>query len=319
MFGANLLEIPVVFDLWFNTFLPQLQSLRSNRTPAHILVSHFRINFSLIFANMSSTQAPATEATAKTPVKKGRGRPKKAPETEVASPAEGAEGDATPAEPTTPKPTAKRGRPAKAKTPATPNEDGEAPATAPKSTTKRGAAKAADGETPSKKQKAAPKAPKAAAAPKAGFPTCWEEFSEEDKLIVTMRRDKAAWTDIEAALEKITGNKPGKDVTRKKYAKLEAIATIFAPGDVSVPLLPFPQARLLTIRSQSARLAAAKITVEGQITESIKQLNLTKWTKIAEEMKNNGAGVYKAAALEKKYDNMAKNGKTFFEVSRRKY
>lgn len=149
------------------------------------------------------------------------------------------DGDATPAEPTTPKPVTKRGRPTKAKVPATPNEDGEAPATAPKSSAKRGAAKTADGETPSKKPKAAPKTPKAAAAPKAGFPTCWEEFSEEDKLIVTMRRDKAAWQEIEAALEKITGNKPGKDVTRKKYAKLEAVATIFAPGDVSLCSSPF--------------------------------------------------------------------------------
>lgn len=242
----------------------------------------------LISSPAFEATVPAAESTAKTPVKKNRGRSKKAAEAEVASPAEGVDGDATPAEPTTPKPVTKRGRPTKAKVPATPNEDGEAPATAPKSSAKRGAAKTADGETPSKKPKAAPKTPKAAAAPKAGFPTCWEEFSEEDKLIVTMRRDKAAWQEIEAALEKITGNKPGKDVTRKKYAKLEAVATIFAPGD-------------------SARLAAAKVTIEGQIAESIKQLNLTKWAKIAEEMKNNGAGVYKTAALEKKFDNMVKN------------
>lgn len=119
-------------------------------------------------------------------------------------------------------------------------EDGKeipVPASTPaKSTGKRAATKAADGETPTKKPKATPAKAKASAkGGKVAFPTCWEEFSEEDKLIMNLRKnDKMAWPEIDTELEKITGVKPGKDSTRKRFAKLDAVSTHFPDEDVSL-------------------------------------------------------------------------------------
>jgi hypothetical protein len=139
------------------------------------------------------------------------------------------------AEPSTPKQPTKRGRPAFKKTPVTDHD------AAPKlSAKKRAATQTAGGEASTKRLRATTttKPIKAGGVGKTPFPTCWEEFGEDDRLIVTMRRAKSSWSEIEAAWEKLTSNKPGKDVIRKKYAKLEAIATIFAPGDVSLAKFP---------------------------------------------------------------------------------
>jgi hypothetical protein len=93
---------------------------------------------------------------------------------------------------------------------------------------KRATPAKAEGETPAKKAKP---------APKGSFPTCWDDFSEEDKLIVTMRRAGSAWTVIETEWEKITKRNPGKDVIRKRFARLEAVAQVFKVGDVSLAFL----------------------------------------------------------------------------------
>jgi hypothetical protein len=189
----------------------------------HFTSYDFRVFYCPNIPANRSPQIPV-DAPAKGQAKKGPGRPRK-----IKADSEGGEGDAL-AAPSTPKTPAKRGRQAKPKTPQTTIDGSEVPPTAPKSSVKRGAAEVGN-ETPSKKPKATPKTP---AAAKVGFPTCWEEFADEDKMIVNMRRDKVAWPEIEAEWEKMTGSKPGKDVLRKKYAKLEAVATIFAPGDVII-------------------------------------------------------------------------------------
>ena len=103
---------------------------------------------------------------------------------------------------------------------------------ATKTPKKRATPAKADGETPAKKPKVAPKG--------SSFPTCWDEFSEEDRLIVTMRRAGTAWPAIETEWEKITKRNPGKDVIRKRFARLDAVAQVFKVGDVSLTPLFFP-------------------------------------------------------------------------------
>ena len=98
---------------------------------------------------------------------------------------------------------------------------------------KRGPAKAANGETPTKKAKATNGDTPAKRGGGTKFPECWAEFCEEDKLIVNMRRDGKKWEEIEPAWTKITGTVPGKDSLRKRWAKLEAVAQDFNDADVS--------------------------------------------------------------------------------------
>lgn len=187
---------------------------------------------------------PAAEGVEITPAKKPRKTPVKK-ENKLAKEAE--EGAANAEEPTTPKAAAPKKRgPKKKVEPATPNggdENGNVematPATkgaAKSSVKKRGPAKAADGETPTKKSKAAAGETKRGAASK--FPECWAEFTPEDKLIVNMRKEGKAWPEIEAAWTEITGRKPGTDVTRKRYTKLEAVAQEFKDEDVQTTPLP---------------------------------------------------------------------------------
>ncbi len=186
------------------------------------------------FTSGTMKESPAkVKKPRKTPVKKEKPTTKKAEE-----------GAAIAEEPTTPKAAAPKKRgPKKKVEPVTPNggnENGDAemftPATngaAKSSGKKRGPAKVADGETPTKKSKAAGETPKRAKAGATKFPECWAEFSPEDKLIVTMRKEGKAWPDIEAAWTEITGRKPGTDVTRKRFVKLEAVAQDFKGEDVS--------------------------------------------------------------------------------------
>lgn len=96
---------------------------------------------------------------------------------------------------------------------------------------KRASFKAAEGETPTKKTKAAGET--RAKAPAVKFPECWAEFVEEDKLIVNMRKAGKAWPEIEAAFAELTGKTPGKDSIRKRYPKLEAVSQDFKDEDVS--------------------------------------------------------------------------------------
>ena len=149
-------------------------------------------------------------------------------------------------EPSTPKPAAPKKRaPKKKAEPVTPGggDDGDVEIATPvtnggakPSGKKRAPAKVADGETPTKKPKAAVGSEnKRGTAGK--FPECWAEFTPEDKLIVNMRRAGQNWTEIEAAWTEITGRKPGTDVTRKRYTKLEAVAQEFKDEDVSTDQL----------------------------------------------------------------------------------
>lgn len=69
------------------------------------------------------------------------------------------------------------------------------------------------------------------------FPESWDEFSEGDKLIVNLRKEGKKWDEVEKAWINVTGEVPGKDVLRKREAKLRAVAVEFKAGDVSSPSL----------------------------------------------------------------------------------
>ena len=170
------------------------------------------------------------------------------------------------AEPTTPEPTTPKAKAPKKrmpkkeiKTETSDNDDGDdnvAPFTAstakPNSGKKRGADVVADGETPTKKTKAPlkvatpktpkeakipkPKTPKTPKTPKAAagsFPATAADFTEADRLIVNMKAEGAGWPAIISAWEELTGKTAGKDVIRKRYPKLMAVAQEFKYGDVS--------------------------------------------------------------------------------------
>jgi hypothetical protein len=141
-----------------------------------------------------------------------------------------------------------------AATPATP---ATAPPAATASSSKKRVAKAdkGDTETPTKKRKTKAEAngdaetpaktTKAKATPKKTpakgnkFPESSEEFTDGDRLILSMRKDGKGWDEINEAWEKVTGQKPGKDVLRKREPKLKAVATEWKVGEVSLPLIPF--------------------------------------------------------------------------------
>ncbi|KAH9218038.1 hypothetical protein DL95DRAFT_490596 [Leptodontidium sp. 2 PMI_412] len=240
------------------------------------------------------TETPAkVKNPRKTPVKKENVKPK-----------EGEEADAE--EPTTPKAAAPKKRgPNKKKgdatpaTPATPTgaENGDVNMTTPatnggakSSGKKRGPVKAADGETPTKKPKAAPgetpdKRAKAAAVK---FPECWAEFTEEDKLIVNMRKANKGWIEIENAWAELSGKKPGKDSIRKRYPRLEAVSQDFKDEDLLL-------------------ISDAKKIVDEETEVAIKKIKADAWNKIGERVKAAGGDDYKGAAIEKKWAYMKKN------------
>lgn len=105
--------------------------------------------------------------------------------------------------------------------------------------TKKRKAKASpdgDAETPSKTPKSASKATPRA---RGQFPQGFDEFTDGDKLLVRMKKEGKNWEEIEPAWTAVTGQKPGKDVLRKREAKLRALAIEWKAGDVCLPLL-FP-------------------------------------------------------------------------------
>ena len=115
------------------------------------------------------------------------------------------------------------------------------------------AAKAKDdtsAEVPTKKRKTAtPKAKTAAAAaaattPKSTskgkpikVPESYDEFSASDKLLVNLRKEGKGWEEVEKAWTALTGVVPGKDVLRKREAKLRPLAVEWKAGDVSFSFL----------------------------------------------------------------------------------
>lgn len=94
-------------------------------------------------------------------------------------------------------------------------------------------AKTADGDTPSKKTRK----PRAV---QDKFPESQAEFSDGDRLILFMKRQSKSWPEIQEAWTNVTGVVPGKDVLRKRYAKLLAVAQDWKEGDVSYLLQFIP-------------------------------------------------------------------------------
>ncbi|KAK2624524.1 hypothetical protein QTJ16_006474 [Diplocarpon rosae] len=189
----------------------------------------------------NTTPAKPVKKLRKPPVKKENVKP---------TASNGGEEDAAADEPTTPKAAAPKKRTVKKKadpvTPGAEDEDAGMLAATPtskfatkSSVKKRVAAKAADDETPTKKAKATAgdMSGKRAKATAEKFPESWSDFSEQDKLIVNMKKSGKPWPEIESAWTKITGVTPGKDSIRKRFAKLEAVAVEFDEDDVSADRL----------------------------------------------------------------------------------
>ncbi|EKD21034.1 hypothetical protein MBM_00147 [Drepanopeziza brunnea f. sp. 'multigermtubi' MB_m1] len=238
--------------------------------------------------NANGGPAKKTKAT---PAKKTKAAPAKTENVQQTGEESTGEEATSAEEPTTPKATAPKKKAPKKK-PVTPGADKDVEMAAPatngitkSAVKKRAAAKVADGETPTKKAKATPKL-------KAGgvkFPESWAEFSEEDKLIVNMRKSGKSWTEIEAAWTVLTGRKPGTDTTRKRFAKLEPVAQDFKNEDL--PLI-----------------CKVKKVIDLEIEASIKKITVEGWVKIASQVKQAGGGDYKGTAVERKFAHMKKTG-----------
>jgi len=143
--------------------------------------------------------------------------------------------------PTTPiavLPVKKRTAAAKAKD----DTSAEVPTKKRKTATPKTKAAAANGEasTPTPKAKAAA----AAATPKSTskgkpikVPESYDEFSASDKVLVHLRKEGKGWEEVEKAWTALTGVVPGKDVLRKREAKLRPLAVEWKAGDVSFSFL----------------------------------------------------------------------------------
>ncbi|KAH7370451.1 hypothetical protein BKA65DRAFT_562180 [Rhexocercosporidium sp. MPI-PUGE-AT-0058] len=269
-------------------------------------------------------EAVAGDAETETPTKAKK--PHKTPvKKENVKPKEGE--DANAEEPTTPKAAAPKKRgPAKKKsdatpvTPATPTgaENGDVGMTTPatngatkSSGKKRGQAKAAVGETPTKKSKAAAGDTPAKRAGGTKFPECWAEFCAEDKLIVNMRREGKKWEEIEPAWTALTGSVPGKDSLRKRFAKLEAVAQDFNDDDLPklVAAKKAIDADFIAIKDQmQVNQAAALKKMKDDQANALKKQEAEKWAKISKHIKTAGGSEYKAFLIEKKWKALEKSG-----------
>ncbi|OWP02151.1 hypothetical protein B2J93_3583 [Marssonina coronariae] len=250
-----------------------------------------------------TTPAKPVKKPRKTPVKKENVKPATCKEGEEAGSAD---------EPTTPKAAAPKKRAPKKKadpvTPGTPGEDADMMATTPpgrgatkSSVKKRAAVKAADDETPTKKAKAAAgdisgKRTKTAAE---RFPESWSDFSEQDKLIVNMKKSGKPWPEIESAWTAITRVAPGKDSLRKRFAKLAAVAVEFDEDDL-------PKIAAAKKMAEQETAAALEKMKQDQAS-ALKKLNNEKWAKIAEHVKDAGGQEYTALMMERKWTSMDKN------------
>ncbi|KAL2066169.1 hypothetical protein VTL71DRAFT_2240 [Oculimacula yallundae] len=269
-------------------------------------------------------EVPTTKVTPakkprKTPVKKENVKPK-----EEVSAKEGDDEEAE--EPTTPKAVPKKRAAPKKKadaTPATPvgAEDGDAEMATPgtsgktpatKSTgKKRGPNKAADGETPTKKSKAGNGFPTAGKRAATKFPECWAEFTEEDKLLVTMKREGHKIGAIETAWTALTGRAPGTDSLRKRIPKLEAVAQDFDDSDVLklVAAKKAVDADFVAIKEKmEVEQAAALKKMKTDQDNALKKQETEKWTKISEHILAAKGGDYKAFLIEKKWKALERDG-----------
>lgn len=105
---------------------------------------------------------------------------------------------------------------------------GESGTISPNSFKKRGSFGEAgenDYDTPSKKQRAG--------ALRAKLPTNPAELTEQDRVMIEMKRDGNSWSAITAAYSKITGMQYGKSTLSARYVKIMDTLTEWKYGDVS--------------------------------------------------------------------------------------
>lgn len=71
------------------------------------------------------------------------------------------------------------------------------------------------------------------------IPTCWEEASAADRMLVTMRGDGADWGKIRALWKNITGQNTAASTLPNRYTRVKANLMRLEDGDVSLSLYTF--------------------------------------------------------------------------------
>lgn len=69
------------------------------------------------------------------------------------------------------------------------------------------------------------------------IPSCWEEASAADRMLVTMRGQGAEWGKIRALWKDITGQDTAKSTLPVRYIRIKANLMRLEDGDVSVFLV----------------------------------------------------------------------------------
>ena len=197
--------------------------------------------------------------------------------------------------------------------------------TKPKSSSKKRGSKAAEGaegaeETPTKKAKVDAKitntTAKRAKAPANKFPESHADFNEQDKFLYDQRKAGKSFDEIAPLWTAITGTTPGKDVLRKRFAKLAAIGKDWEAGHVRPCVLFFSFLLSLTLPVQNVslmifqvqKMTVIKLAVEAELATAAKKAEAQKWTTISERMKTEGLDTYKPAAIMTKFDQLQKKG-----------
>lgn len=67
------------------------------------------------------------------------------------------------------------------------------------------------------------------------IPSCWEETSAADRMLVTMRAQGAGWDKIRALWKDITGQDTAKSTLPVRHIRVKANLMRLEDGDVSVP------------------------------------------------------------------------------------
>ncbi|KZZ87057.1 hypothetical protein AAP_06003 [Ascosphaera apis ARSEF 7405] len=111
-------------------------------------------------------------------------------------------------------------------------------------------------------------------------PTCLEEASPEDRLIITMKEQGHSWGEIRAAWEKLTGVKVSNQYCSVRHHRIKANFTVIDERDVP-------------------KLIEARQIVEKEMC-----------TYIAKTLVSLGGGDYAAAVIQKKLKELDKQGGT---------
>ncbi|KAI5303295.1 hypothetical protein KEM56_007703 [Ascosphaera pollenicola] len=130
-----------------------------------------------------------------------------------------------------------------------------------------------DDESPRKRQ----------AGNKIKIPTCIEEASEEDRMLLRMKDEEgASWLEIRQAWEQVTGVVTGKTTLCNRYARIKANFTVVSEDDVS---------RLIDVtRAVEAELEREKL---GRISKALVGA---------------GGGSYDTNVIQKKLKELKKQG-----------